>query len=139
MRVAPEEQMDLVRDERQRRMQPPQPPLLPVAGDAAGEDRHPETREREALDQLQIAAGQEPGREHIDLVLRECEDRCANPLAGQSGTSMGPISDSLVAALVSSRGCVGGSDYSRGRRRSASKTLDNRIQRRACDQAMAPV
>src|SRR4051794_26393864 len=40
----------------------------------------------------------------LQLVLRECEDRCANTLAGQSGTSMGPISDSLVAALVSPLG-----------------------------------
>src|SRR4051812_15555009 len=49
MGVAAEEQMDLVGDERQRRMQPPQPPLLPVAGDAAGQDSHPETASAKLL------------------------------------------------------------------------------------------
>src|SRR5882724_82840 len=65
MRVTTEKQMDLVGKERQRWMKTPQPSLLPVASDAARQHRDPEPGEREALDQLEISAGQETRRECI--------------------------------------------------------------------------
>src|SRR5438132_12220925 len=66
MGVTTEKKMDLVGDERQRWMETPQPSLLPVSSDAARQHRDPEPGQREALDQLEISAGQEPRRERID-------------------------------------------------------------------------
>src|SRR6266513_6345444 len=46
-------------------METPQPPVLAVPSDAPWQHRHPEAGEREALDQFEISARQEPRREHI--------------------------------------------------------------------------
>src|SRR4029077_7386620 len=63
--VAPEEEMDLVGDEGERRMQAAQAPILTVPGDAARKDRHAEAGEREALDELEISAEEEASGERV--------------------------------------------------------------------------
>src|SRR2546427_8746605 len=65
MGVTPKKKVDLVGDERQRRMKTAQLAVLPVASDAARQYRDAETGEREALDQFEIPARQEPGGKRI--------------------------------------------------------------------------
>ena len=56
MGIAPEEEVDLVGNERQRRMKTPQLLVLQVAGDTPRQNCYPEAGEGEALDQLEISA-----------------------------------------------------------------------------------